>query len=156
MQCVLNNRTVDLPADDHKTLLGALRAAEEDLSVRFGCGTEHCGACTVIIDQRAENACTYPLSATKGKDIVTAQGLNEHPVGQHVLRAFIEEQAAQCGYCINGIMLRLTALFIAIPSADEDKLRETLSRNLCRCGAHSRILRAAKRAQKNLLNEAAT
>jgi nicotinate dehydrogenase subunit A len=156
MQCVLNNRAVDLSADDHKTLLAALRANEADLSVRFGCGSEHCGACTVMVDSRAENACTYPLSATHGRDIVTAQGLSEHPIGRHVLSAFIEEQAAQCGYCINGIMLRLTALFTARPSADEELLRETLSRHLCRCGAHSRILKAAKRAQNSVLKEAAT
>jgi nicotinate dehydrogenase subunit A len=72
-----------------------------------------------------------------------------------VLNAFIEEQAAQCGYCINGIMLRLTALFTALPDADENKVRETLSRHLCRCGAHSRILKAAKRAQTSILKEAA-
>jgi nicotinate dehydrogenase subunit A len=147
---VLNHTPQTLSGASNRALLYALRYQACDASVRFGCGSEHCGACTVIVNGKPENACTLPLWAADQADVLTAQSLSTHPVGQHVLEAFLHEQAAQCGYCINGIMMRLTALFGQNPQADDATVREALSRHLCRCGSHVRILRAAKRAQRNL------
>ena len=147
-EIVLNQQTQSLSGASNRALLHALRADACDASVRFGCGSEHCGACTVIVNGKAENACTLPLWASEHAQVLTAKGLAQHPVGQHVLQAFMQEQAAQCGYCINGIMMRLTALFAQNPQANESALREALSRHLCRCGTHARILRAARRAQQ--------
>jgi nicotinate dehydrogenase subunit A len=147
---VLNQQAQTLSGASNRFLLHALRADAGDLSVRFGCGTEHCGACTVMVNGQAENACSLPLWASAQAEVITAQGLAEHRVGRHVLAAFVQEQAAQCGYCINGILVRLTALFSQTPDASDSLVRETLSRHLCRCGAHTRILRAARRAQQAL------
>jgi nicotinate dehydrogenase subunit A len=145
-----NQHSVSLDAAPNTFLLHVLREQCTDASVRFGCGTEHCGACTVLVDGQAENACSLPFWAAEGRHVETAQGLPEHPIGQLVLKAFIDEQAAQCGYCSSGILMRVTGLLQQHPDADEALIRETLSRHLCRCGAHARILRAVRLAQKNL------
>ena len=145
-----NQQTVTPEAAPHTFLLHVLREQCADASVRFGCGTEHCGACTVLVDGQAENACSLPVWAAEGRQVETAQGLREHPIGQWVLQAFIDEQAAQCGYCSSGILMRVTGLLQQHPNADETLIRDTLSRHLCRCGAHARILRAVRLAQKNL------
>ena len=145
-----NGKACDLPGSPNSVLLYALRSAGNDPSVRFGCGTGHCGACTVLIDGQAENACTLALWAAEQHEVTTAQGLARDPVGQVVLQAFLDEQAAQCGYCINGIMLRITGLLTKSPAASIGQVREALARHLCRCGAHTRILRAVALAQQRL------
>lgn len=145
-----NHQSVSPDAAPQTFLLHVLREQCADGSVRFGCGTEHCGACTVLVDGQAENACSLPVWAAEGRQVETAQGLPEHPIGRLVLQAFIDEQAAQCGYCSSGILMRVTALLQQHPDADEALIRDTLSRHLCRCGAHARILRAVRLAQKNL------
>jgi nicotinate dehydrogenase subunit A len=139
-----------LSADPQGDLLHFLRGPCADASVRFGCGSGHCGACTVLIDGQAQNACTTPVWAGDGRHILTAQGLADDEVGRVVLAAFIEEQAAQCGYCISGILVRITALLNQCPDATETQIKDCLSRHLCRCGAHARILRAVYLAQKNI------
>ena len=112
---------------------------------RFGCGLAQCGACTVHIDGLAARSCVYPIGAVQGK-IVTLEGLgrpeNPHPVQ----RAFIEEQAAQCGYCINGMIMQAIAFLKRTPKPSEEQVREALRSNLCRCGTHLRIVRAVLRA----------
>jgi nicotinate dehydrogenase subunit A len=148
-----NHRKVKLNADPNAFLLHVLREQCDDASVRYGCGSQHCGACTVLIDGQAENACGVPVWSVEGRNVQTAQGLPDDAVGRVVLQAFIEEQAAQCGFCGSGILMRVTALLKQQPSANEALIRETLSRHLCRCGAHARILRAVRLAQKNLKNE---
>lgn len=145
-----NHQAVSPDAAPNTFLLHVLREQCADASVRFGCGTEHCGACTVLVDGQAENACSLPVWAAEGRQVATAQGLPENPIGRLVLQAFIDEQAAQCGYCSSGILMRVTGLLQQHPDADEALIRETLSRHLCRCGAHARILRAVRLAQKNL------
>jgi nicotinate dehydrogenase subunit A len=147
-EIVLNRTATTLSGATNRALLHALRGEACDASVRFGCGSEHCGACTVMVNGQAENACTLPIWAADKAEVLTAQGLSQHPIGRHVVAAFLHEQAAQCGYCINGILVRLTALFSHTPDADDTVLREALSRHLCRCGTHTRILRAARRAQQ--------
>jgi len=113
---------------------------------RFGCGNGECGACYVIIDGRAVASCDTPLWSAAGKDIVTIEGLgregNLHPLQQ----AFIDEQAAQCGYCASGIMMSAAALLASNPAPTEAEIRAALDKNLCRCGTHNRIVRAVQRA----------
>lgn len=113
---------------------------------RFGCGSGECGACYVIIEGRAVASCDTPLWSAAGKDIVTIEGLGRegrlHPLQQ----AFIDEQAAQCGYCASGIMMSAAALLASNPAPTESEIRTALDKNLCRCGTHNRIVRAVQRA----------
>ena len=113
---------------------------------RFGCGSGECGACYAIIEGRAVASCDTPLWSAVGKDIVTVEGLgcegNLHPLQQ----AFIDEQAAQCGYCASGIMMSAAALLANNPAPTETEIRAALDKNLCRCGTHNRIVRAVQRA----------
>ena len=145
-----NHRSITLKGSSQAFLLHELREQCSDATVRFGCGTEHSGACTVLVDGVAQNSCSLPVWAAEGRHVQTAQGLSEDPIGRVVLQAFIDEQAAQCGYCVSGILMRVTGLLQQHPDANEALIRDTLSRHLCRCGAHTRILRAVRLAQKNL------
>jgi nicotinate dehydrogenase subunit A len=115
---------------------------------RFGCGSGECGACYVIIEGRAVASCDTPLWSAAGKDIVTVEGLGSegrlHPIQQ----AFIDEQAAQCGYCASGIMMSAAALLASNRAPTEAEIRAALDKNLCRCGTHNRIVRAVQRAAK--------
>ena len=113
---------------------------------RFGCGSGECGACYVMIEGKAVASCDTPLWSATGKDIVTIEGLGRegrlHPLQQ----AFIDEQAAQCGYCASGIMMSAAALLANNPAPTESEIRAALDKNLCRCGTHNRIVRAVQRA----------
>ena len=115
---------------------------------KFGCGLGQCGACTVIVDGRAVLSCITPISALEGRRIRTVEGLGTVDKPGPMQRAFIEEQAAQCGYCIAGMMMRAQALLESKPAADEAEVRKALAPHLCRCGTHMRILRAIGRAAK--------
>ena len=139
-----------LDAAPNGILLHLLRGSCADASVRFGCGSGHCGACTVLVDGQAENACTLPVWATEGRHVQTAEGLPDDRLGRLVLQAFIDEQAAQCGFCVSGILMRVTGLLRQHPNSDVAQIKEVLSRHLCRCGAHIRILKAVLLAQKNI------
>jgi nicotinate dehydrogenase subunit A len=112
---------------------------------RFGCGLGQCGACTVHIDGVAVRSCVMPLSAVKGK-VVTLEGLGTGARPHPLQRAFIEEQAVQCGYCINGMIMQSAALLARAPKPTADQIRQELAANLCRCGTHLRIVRAVQRA----------
>jgi nicotinate dehydrogenase subunit A len=112
---------------------------------RFGCGLGQCGACTVHIDGVAVRSCLMPLSAVKGK-VVTLEGLGTEARPHPLQRAFIEEQAVQCGYCINGMIMQSAALLARTPKPTADQIRHELAANLCRCGTHLRIVRAVQRA----------
>jgi nicotinate dehydrogenase subunit A len=136
--------TVDDPA---MPLLYFLR---NDLGLhgpRFGCGLGQCGACTVHLDGVAVRSCVYPIGNVQGK-VTTLEGLgtNEHP--HPMQRAFIEEQAVQCGYCINGMIMQATAFLKRVPKPTEEEVRRELRPNLCRCGTHLRIVRAVMRASQ--------
>ena len=135
--------TVD---DPDMPLLYALR---NDLGLhgpRFGCGLGQCGACTVHLDGQAVRSCTTPISAATGHQIVTLEGLIEAGQLNAVQQAFIDEQAVQCGYCINGMIIQATAFVAANKHPSDEDIKEALANNLCRCGTHLRILRAVKRA----------
>jgi nicotinate dehydrogenase subunit A len=140
----------EVSAEPNTPLLYILRNDLKLKGTRFGCGSGHCGACTILVDGRAVQSCDTPLWSAPGHEITTIEGLagaaSLHPIQQ----AFIEEQAAQCGYCINGIMMSVKALLDANPDPDEAQIAAALDRNLCRCGTHVRVLRAVKRAARAL------
>jgi nicotinate dehydrogenase subunit A len=146
MKLDVNGRVHEVEADPATPLLYVLR---EDLKLngaKFGCGLGQCGACTVLADGEAIFSCLTPLSVVQGRRISTVEGLGTLDKPGPMQRAFIELQAAQCGYCIPGMMMRAQALLERKPSASEAEIRSALQPNLCRCGTHMRIVRAAVRA----------
>jgi nicotinate dehydrogenase subunit A len=146
MKLEVNGRVHEVDADPATPLLYVLR---EDLKLngaKFGCGLGQCGACTVLADGEAIFSCLTPLSVLQGRRITTVEGLGTVEKPGAMQRAFIELQAAQCGYCIPGMMMRAQALLEKKPGASEAEIREALQPNLCRCGTHLRIVHAAVRA----------
>ena len=115
---------------------------------KYGCGLGECGACTVIIDGVAARSCVFPLSGAEGRSITTLEGIGSRERLHPVQQAFIDEQAAQCGYCTNGMVMALVALFDTHPTANDEQVKQALSGNLCRCGTHVEIMRAAARARE--------
>lgn len=113
---------------------------------QFGCGLEQCGACMVLVGVEAKNSCKLLVSEVGAAPITTLEGLSEAGELHPVIRAFIEEEAAQCGYCTNGMIITTVALLLQTPNPSEKKVRAALDGNLCRCGSHLRILRAVRRA----------
>ncbi|MBM3344157.1 MAG: (2Fe-2S)-binding protein [Betaproteobacteria bacterium] len=146
MDITVNGRFLSVAADPETPLLYVLRNDAGCKGVRFGCGTGHCGTCMVIIDGKAVQSCDVPVSAVAGKSIQTVEGIGTLEQPHPLQRAFVEEQAAQCGYCITGIIMSAKALLDANKNPSDDDLKEALSKNLCRCGTHQRIVRAIKRA----------
>ena len=146
IQFKLNGKAVQTDSPENTPLLYVIRNELDHKGTRFGCGTGNCGACTVIIDQQAVQSCDVKLWASSDKEVLTAEGLASDAIGQIVQKAFIEEQAAQCGYCINGILMSVTALLKRNSQPSKDVLMEALNRHLCRCGTHVRILRALDKA----------
>jgi nicotinate dehydrogenase subunit A len=143
----VNGRERALDVDDPAMpLLYALRDQMELHGPKFGCGLGQCGACTVIVDGVAVRSCQTQVSAMAGKDIQTLEGLGSPEAPNKVQAAFIEEQAAQCGYCTNGMIMTATALLARNPKPSEAEVRTALAGNLCRCGSHVRVLRAVMRA----------
>ena len=135
-------------ADPATPLLAVLRGTLGLTGSRFGCGAGQCGACNVLLDGRAVASCDTPLWAAAGKSVTTVEGLGM-PERPHPLQeAFIAEQAMQCGYCVSGILVSAAALLARNPAPTEAEVREALDRNLCRCGAHNRMVRAVLRAAK--------
>ena len=117
---------------------------------KFGCGLGQCGACTVIMDGNAVLSCVMPVERAIGHKILTLEGLGSAEKPHPLQKAFIEEQAAQCGYCINGMIMRSKVLLDRTPNPTEQEIRNALSRNLCRCGTHLDIIRAVQRAAKEM------
>lgn len=138
----VNGQAREVPAGENEFLLYVLRNDLDCKGVRFGCGVGHCGACMVWLDGRAVSSCDLPLWAATGGTITTVEQLARDPVGHIVRDAFLEMQAAQCGYCINGIMMSVAALLHCNDAPDAAALQDLLHRHLCRCGAHGRILAA--------------
>jgi nicotinate dehydrogenase subunit A len=133
-------------ADPETPLLYVLRNDLKLKGARFGCGTGLCGACTVIVEGKAVQSCDLPLSAAAGKKVTTIEGLAANGAPHPLQQAFMDEQAAQCGYCVSGIIMAAKALLDANPRAGDAEVRAALKGNLCRCGTHHRILRAIRRA----------
>ena len=151
---VVNGSAVSVTADADTLLLDVLRNHLGLMGTKFGCGQEQCGCCMVLVDSRPEKSCGKPLSTMAGKAIVTIEGLGT-PERPHALqRAFLDEQAGQCGYCLAGILISAKALLDRNPSPSRTEIAEALDDNICRCGSHVRILRAIERAAA-LLREGA-
>ena len=146
----VNGRSHAVSAEPETALLYVLRNDLKLKGARFGCGLGQCGACTVLVDGKPVQSCDFPLSAAVGKAIITIEGLA--PDGElHPLQAaFIAEQAAQCGYCVTGIIMAAKALLDANPRPADAEIRSALKGNLCRCGTHHRILRAIHRAAREM------
>jgi nicotinate dehydrogenase subunit A len=142
----VNGKTVSVTVDDPDTpLLYVLRNEIGLHAPRFGCGLGQCGACTVHIDGTATRSCVTPLSTVSGK-VVTLEGLGTDTRPHPLQTAFIEEQAVQCGYCINGMIMQSADLLARKPKPSEQEVKSELAHNLCRCGTHLRIVRAVMRA----------
>jgi nicotinate dehydrogenase subunit A len=141
----VNSESRSVSAEPETPLLYVLRNDLQLKGARFGCGTGHCGACMVIIDGKAVQSCDLPVSAAVGKAITTLEGLAANGTLHPLQQAFLDEQAAQCGYCVSGILISAKALLDANPHADDAAIRAALNGNLCRCGTHHRILRAVRR-----------
>ena len=136
----------EVRAEPSTPLLYILRNDLGLKGTRFGCGEGHCGACTVLLDGKPMQSCDTPLWSAAGHEITTVEGLARDGAPHPIQQAFLEEQAAQCGYCINGIMMSAAALLERNPDPSEAEIAAALDRNLCRCGTHVRILRAIARA----------
>ncbi len=151
IRLMVNGRIHDVDSAPDTALLYVLR---NDLALngpKYGCGLGECGTCTVLIDGTAARACVIPIEACRGREITTLEGLGSRERPDPVQQAFIEEQAAQCGYCLNGMIMTTKALLAINRHPSEQELREALRYNLCRCGAHVEILRAAMRAAGHLV-----
>lgn len=152
IEMTVNGRRERVAVEPDTPLLNVLR---NDLGLhgpKFGCGLGQCGACTVHLDGTAIRSCATPVSAANGARITTLEGLAQKPGTLHVVQqAFIEEQAAQCGYCINGWIMTAAELLDRNPRASDAEIRQALSGLKCRCGTHMSILRAVKRAQSKVL-----
>jgi nicotinate dehydrogenase subunit A len=142
----VNGAAREVDADPDTPLLYVLRDQLGLNGAKFGCGLGQCGACTVLVDGRAVFSCVIPVSVLPGRKIRTVEGLGTAENPGPVQRAFIDEQAAQCGYCIAGMIVRAQALLERNPSPSEAEFRRHMAPNLCRCGTHMRILRAVRRA----------
>ena len=135
-----------LPVPPGTCLLTVLRNDLELNSPKYGCGLGECGACTVLVDGIAARACVIPVGGVAGREITTLEGLGTPQALHPVQQAFIEAQAAQCGYCLNGMIMMTVALLARNPSPSEEEIRRELSGNLCRCGTHLEIMQAVLRA----------
>ena len=142
----VNGRQSEVEAEPETPLLYVLRNDLKLKGARFGCGLGQCGACTVIVDGKAVQSCDVPVSAVTGKEITTIEGIGTLDAPHPLQRAFIAQQAAQCGYCASGIIMAAKALLDQNPSPSEAEIRAALEGNLCRCGTHVRILRAIRMA----------
>jgi len=144
----VNGKQHSVDAAPDTPLLYALRNDLKLNGAKFGCGLAQCGACTVIIEGKRVPSCVTPLSSVAGKAITTIEGLGTSAKPHALQKAFIEEQAAQCGYCISGMIMTAKTLLDKNPHPTEAQIKKALAANLCRCGTHNRIVRAIQRAAK--------
>ena len=152
----VNGRDIALPVPEAASLLHVLR---NDLGLngpKYGCGLGQCGACTVCVDGIAARACVIPAHGVNGRAITTLEGLGSRDAWHPVQQAFEQAQAAQCGYCLNGMVMQAAALLARDPHPDEERIRAELSGNLCRCGTHVEILDAVRRAAAWMAKDAAS
>jgi nicotinate dehydrogenase subunit A len=142
----LNGIETEVESDPDRPLLDVLRGTLGLTGAHFGCGAGECGACNVMIGDRAVTSCDTPLWSVADKDVITPEGLGTHERPHPLQTAFIAEQAMQCGYCIPGILISAAALLKQNPHPTDREVRAALDRNLCRCGSHNRIVKAVLRA----------
>jgi aerobic-type carbon monoxide dehydrogenase small subunit (CoxS/CutS family) len=142
----LNGRSLSLDTDADRTLLWVLRGDLMLTGTKYGCGQGFCGACTVMVDGRAVRSCLTSLKDVSGKSVMTIEGLSRHGKLHPLQQAFIDHGAFQCGFCTSGMLLSAAALLRTTPHASRDAIRSNMEGNLCRCGAHQRILAAIESA----------
>jgi nicotinate dehydrogenase subunit A len=146
IRLIVNGQQRDVTVDPETPLLYVLRNDLGLTGTKFGCGLGQCGTCTVLVAGQAVRSCVTPVQAVAGQEVTTIEGLGS-PERPHPLQAaFIEEQAAQCGYCTPGIVMTATAFLARTPRPTEAQIKEALAGTLCRCGTHDRVIRAVKRA----------
>jgi aerobic-type carbon monoxide dehydrogenase small subunit (CoxS/CutS family) len=146
----VNGQLRRVEVDPSTPLLWVLRDQLELTGAKYGCGLEQCGACAVLCDGRAVLSCATPVESFVGREITTIEGIGADGELDVVQRAFVAEQAAQCGYCVPGIVIAAKALLDANPAPSESEIRAALAKHLCRCGTHARMLRAVRRAAEEL------
>ena len=146
----VNGKTQVVDAEPEMPLLYALRNDLQLGGPKFGCGLGQCGACTVIMDGTTIRSCVTPMSEAQNKAVTTLEGLGNTKKMHKIQQAFVDEQAVQCGYCINGMIMSTKALLDKNPKPTDTQIKEALAGNLCRCGTHLRIVRAVKRASGQL------
>jgi len=146
----VNGRTHSVEAAADTPLLYVLRNDLELNGAKYGCGFAQCGACTVVIEGKPVRSCVTPVSAVAGKPITTIEGLGSNGAPHPLQKAFIEEQAAQCGYCANGMIMTAKIFLDKNPRPTEAQIKKALGANYCRCGTHNRIVRAVQRAAKEV------
>ena len=144
----INGAEHTVEANRRTPLLDVLRNDLGLKGTRSGCGEEQCGACNVLVDGYAVASCAMPVWAAADKTITTVEGLGSAANPHALQEAFLHEQAAQCGYCTSGMLMSAAALLLRVPQPTEDEVRDALDRNLCRCGAHNRIVRAVLRVAR--------
>ncbi|MBH5397209.1 (2Fe-2S)-binding protein [Bradyrhizobium sp. CNPSo 4010] len=152
---IVNGESRSVTASPDTPLLYVLRDELGLNAAKYGCGLGQCGACTVIVDGKAVFSCVTPVMMLEGRSVVTVEGIGSSDDPGPMQRAFIAEQAAQCGYCIPGMMMRAQALLKRDPHASDEAIRAELQPHLCRCGTHMRILRAIRRAAEDMRPKAA-
>jgi nicotinate dehydrogenase subunit A len=146
----VNGATVSVPAEPDTPLLYVLRNDLALNGAKFGCGLSQCGACTVLVDGQPVRSCVTPIGQLGSSEITTIEGLGSVQKPHPLQQAFIDEQAVQCGYCINGMIMQAAALLQTTKRPTEQQIRAALAENLCRCGTHLRIVRAVKRAGETM------
>ncbi len=155
LHMTVNGASRALRCEPDAPLLDVLRHDLGLTGPRFGCGLGLCGACFVLIDGQARSSCDFPAWAAEGREVTTVEGLLDADSLHAVQQAFIDEQAAQCGYCTSGMVVSAVALLSGNPSPSEHEVREALDGNLCRCGAHRRVVSAVLKAAGRLAEQAA-
>jgi aerobic-type carbon monoxide dehydrogenase small subunit (CoxS/CutS family) len=143
---VVNGRSVQIETDGSTPLLSVLRDVLGLRGTRFGCGSEQCGACMVLIDGEPMYSCSREVSAVAGRSITTVEGLASNGALHPLQQAFLEEQAGQCGYCLSGILISAAALLEKNPRPSRNEIVNALDPHLCRCGIHNRVIRAVQKA----------
>ncbi|MES2509831.1 MAG: (2Fe-2S)-binding protein [Pseudomonadota bacterium] len=146
----INGRVCNVEAEENTPLIYVLRQDCGLKGTRFGCGAGQCGSCHVLLDDASVPSCDTPVWAAEGKQLTTVEGLGSEGALHPLQQAFIDEQAAQCGYCLSGILVRAAALLKTNPDPTDGEVRQALDQHLCRCGSHNRIVRAVLRAAKNM------
>jgi nicotinate dehydrogenase subunit A len=150
----LNGKPCNVDADDAVPLLAVLRDEQGLSGPKFGCGQGECGACMVLVDGQPQTACNVPLWSVEGRQVVTLEGLGTAKQPHPLQTAFCEERAAQCGYCVAGILTSAAALLTSEPNPSRETIVQALDKHLCRCGAHNRMIRAVQRAADAMANTA--
>ena len=146
----LNHRPVSITTDGERALLWVLRTDLKVTGVKYGCGRQQCGACTVIINKEAVRSCHYPVKNVSGKEVITIEGLAQNGTLHPIQKAFIDHGAVQCGFCTPGMILNAYSLLMKNPRIGREQIIQAMEGNLCRCGTYSRIVSAIQTAATEL------